>query len=302
MDLLPLPGTSGTQLIALLDGTLVALSNVRGGSGTGIELFNAYLSWSSDQVRMLGRALPQTALDSLITTRRHWALHSLDPSTKGNSLRGLVEVEIEQQMRVIEDALTRLREELRRFAGISRIVIPDTNVFLHTVCTFDLLDWDPIATPEHSRTLVVIPLLVIDELDKAKHSTRIVDESGPERVRSRARTTLRALEERLLPLDRFQMGGAVHFDLYRERPDHVRLHDPDSEIIDQAQGLRDFTGLPLAILTLDTGMRLRAELSGLETAEVPEPWTAFPPSIQQPKRTGRRGSHDPRRGEVSATS
>ncbi len=275
MDVRPMPGTTGQRLVELLEDAARTLRNVQGTSHDAYGLFNAYLSWASDQVRMLAPAVSRDALDELVTTRRHWALHALDPSTKGPSLAGIVNTEIEQQARVIDAARDALVKQCGDYAGVDRILIPDTNVYLHANARFDDLDWTAVLNSAHRQTRVVVPLLVLDELDRAKRRSDKVDVNSKESVRTRARVTLKALEDRLLPLDRAEPVQAVTFGLYVERAAHARLPDADSEIIDQARALRDLTGLPLAILTDDTGMRVRAAVSGVEAVSVPGEWMAF---------------------------
>ncbi|MBD3777678.1 MAG: hypothetical protein IE923_00235 [Micrococcales bacterium] len=270
-----MPGTSGHRLIELLEDAARTLRNVQGAAYDAVGLFNAYLSWASDQVRMLAPAVSRGALDELVTTRRHWALHALDPATKGRSLAGIVNTEIEQQARLIDAARNVLVKELGDYVGVDRILVPDTNVYLHVNARFDELDWRPVLVAAHRQTRVVVPLIVLDELDRAKRRSDKVDADSKESVRTRARATLKALEERLLPLERAEPLDVVTYGLHVERAGHVRLPDADSEVIDQARALRDLTGLPLAILTGDTGMRVRAAVSGVETVPVPGQWVVF---------------------------
>ena len=275
MDIRTLPGTTGARLVELLANAYQTLSNVRSGNSQAIDVFNAYLEWASSQAQVLGAAVSQESLDLLVTTRRHWALYNLNPATKGSLLRDLVDTEIVQQVRMIDATMTQLRNQIGQYSGADRLVVPDTNVFLHTNDCFNRLDWSLALAGEYSHQLVVIPLLVIDEIDKAKQSTGTIGPKGTQLIRSRARATLKVIEDEVLPTSRPQDWKAANFTVHVERPGHVRLPDPDSEILDQAQALGHFTGLPLAILTLDTGMRARAHLSNVTTLKVPNAWLDF---------------------------
>jgi len=67
--------------------------------------------------------------------------------------------------------------------------VADTNIYLHHPDPLDQLDWRVLADHEilvHDNIEVVLPILVVDELDDAKRSTN-------RNVRSRARTTLNSI-------------------------------------------------------------------------------------------------------------
>lgn len=272
MSLRPVPGTSGERLAALLIDAENALRNVQGAGTSSYELYNAYLNWSSAQIRMLGPAVTQETLDVLITTRRHWALHALDPAAKGPALSGLVTTEIEQQVRVIASAREQLTDQMRQYDGVDLILIPDTNVYLHSRATFDMVDWHETVADSELRLRVLVPLLVIDELDRAKRRKDPVDGNGKTSIRTRARVTLKAMEELLTSHQGARRVRGASFDLLAERPGHTRLPDPDSELVDQARSLSDLSGVPVAIITSDTGMRVRASANGVDARPTPSNW------------------------------
>lgn len=275
MEIQPRPGTTGRRLWELLLQARSALGNVQGGPGSWTEQFHAYQNWTNDQVRMLAPAVSGDVLNALVTTPRHWILLGLDSTSKGSASLGVLRTEIEQQVRIFDAALERLTERQREYANVDRLVFPDTNVFLHTNAVFTELDWSQIMTTFAHRPRVVVSMLVVDELDAAKRSQIKVHHGGKEQVGSRARRTVRELQQLFEPDGRPANVGEVQFGLHAESPGHVRLPDPDSELIDQALGLRDLTGQQVSILSGDVGMKLRAMKRGLHVIEVPESWS-FP--------------------------
>ncbi|NTW38578.1 MAG: hypothetical protein HGA44_01625 [Cellulomonadaceae bacterium] len=265
------------RLIDALQQAENRLTTVRGSSTDAIDTFNAYIKWSNDEVSLLGGCVSPASLDLLLTTPRYWMLQGLDPGTKGSMLASLVQLEIEQRLRAFEAARTAIGVEAARYASADLIVVPDTNVFLHGPARFDLLPWERLATQAAPCVLIVVPLVVVDELDRAKRRTDKVVPEGKEQVRDRARTTLRALAELVDDPRRPAVlrsaptpgGPSVTLLLRLETPGHVRLPDADSEIVDQARVVLDLSGRPTAIVTSDMGMKLRASAVDLAAVDVP---------------------------------
>lgn len=103
---------------------------------------------------------------------------------------------------------------------------------------------------------LIVPLLVIDELDNNKRKGD---------VRTRARTTLRELERRLYPSGKPLLidSAKVYLQLVVDSPRHTRLIRADDELVDVARLLSDYTGSPVTVAFYDTGLRLRARAAGL---------------------------------------
>jgi predicted ribonuclease YlaK len=108
---------------------------------------------------------------------------------------------------------------------------------------------------------VVIPILVIDELDDAKS----------DKIRGRARQTLKLLygyfgqagvESRVLR-KRSTNSGQTSVELMLDVAGHQRLSRADDELIDRAGTLQGFIGRPVDFISFDTGAVLRAGAAGL---------------------------------------
>lgn len=275
MEIQPRPGTTGRRLWELLIHARSDLNDIQRSPGTWTEQFHAYQDWTNNQVRMLALAVSGDVLDALVTTPRHWFLLGLDPTSKGSASLSVLRTEIDQQAQTLDAALERLTERRSEYANVDRLVVPDTNAFLHTNAIFIDLDWSQIMTTTARHPRVVVSMLVVDELDAAKRSQKKVHHGGTEQVGSRARRTVRELQQLFQPDGRPAKVRGVQFGLHAESPGHVRLSDPDSELIDQALGLGDLTGQQVSILSGDVGMKLRAMKRGLHVIEVPESWS-FP--------------------------
>lgn len=121
---------------------------------------------------------------------------------------------------------------------------------------------------------VVIPIAVIDELDRLKRS-------GREEVRTRARTTLRTLVQLLgstpdtpHPLRGGASGSAgsvsTTVEVLLDPPSYQPLAHVDSEIVNRALDLQTFSGRSVQVITADTGLLFRAAAAGLATGD----WSA----------------------------
>lgn len=277
-------GTLGLVVLRLLPGRRLEhvrpqlveastkLANVRTTTYPG-DRFNAYLKWTGDQLGVLRYSLSRDSLDRLITTEHYRTLCLLDPATKGNELHSVVDIEIIRQIDEFDAAIAELDGAASRHAGADRILVPDTNVFLQRLPSYERLAWSGLAPAPDAHVQLLVPLLVIDELDKAKLRTHRVHWSTRETVRARARRTLRMLEEGFASGYQYELGGAapgrLSVTFLPEDSTHVRLPRPDDELVDIAQGVAALTSSPVTVVSDDTGLRLRARLAGLGAVASP---------------------------------
>jgi rRNA-processing protein FCF1 len=259
-------------LVALRD-IVTTAKNQRGSAVDGFDMFNRYLQWSNDSVRRLGGVLRPSDVDRLVLTRRHWAIQGMDPATQPNTLYSVVSLEIEERERDLESAIAQVDKLLERWRKRSGVVIvPDTNVLLHFRQQLEEADWRGQVEDAWRGVHVVLPVLVIDELDDQKRTGK-----KPE-TRTRARTTLRELETRLTKPDDVAVlqpatsdAEAVTVEFFLDDPHHQRLPRADDELVDRAAAIRDVTGHDVVVLSYDYGTRLRARHAGVEGREPIEP-------------------------------
>lgn len=194
----PLPGVGPQAAREALAAVLLACGNARTSGGTGIERVNAYRRWSIEAAGALRYVLRPDDVDRLVLTPRHWALHALDPAAHVGAA-DLVQLELDTRRDDLRAAVVALDRLLPRlWVNRGRFVVADTNVYLHHPEPFDRIDWSGVLPGlGHIGVHLLVPLVVVDELDRQKQgrSDRRVVRDKLETVRTRARTTIRTLEE-----------------------------------------------------------------------------------------------------------
>lgn len=274
MDVRPLPGVTADRIIEHFRAAESSLGNTRTSYQMGIDFYNSYIKWTNDQLRMLSQDVTPTTLDRLITTPRYWMLVALDPLTLGNNLIALIELEVAEQLRALQEAIASVERARALHADVDVLLVADTNVYLHAPQSFEEIPWGLAAAIDQTRVRLVVPLLVIDEIDRGKRLTGTVDGTSV-KVSTRARTTLRRLEDLFIdptspvvltpPGDH---GRELSITLLMGRGG-ARLPDADSEIVDQARAVADLSGRPTMVVSADVGMRLRARAAGLTAIGIP---------------------------------
>jgi predicted ribonuclease YlaK len=135
-------------------------------------------------------------------------------------------------------------------------------------------DWYDITnTRRMTRLRIVVPMLVVDELDNLK-------DRGPEKNRPHARDALKLFREAFAfgpdwrhtidpPPDAEQPDlWNVDMTLLVEPLEYERLDHNDSELIRQALWLHRASGRPVSIVSRDTGQVFRAQAQGLTAHHV----------------------------------
>jgi predicted ribonuclease YlaK len=176
--------------------------------------------------------------------------------------------------RAMEEMKLEVDQLAARWTVAGQIVIPDTNVLLHHVAPFDEIDWADELDVRNAPVHVVLPLVVVYELDKNKTNTKRLDDGTL--VKTRARKTLNRIDE-LIPTEQptkravlseasNAVGYAATLDVLVDPLDHVPLNNADNEIVDRAGFLQQISKSPLKIVTGDSTMRLLAATNGLQVA------------------------------------
>ena len=217
-----------------------------------------YRNWVTRAVAALRSWFDFPDVDRLVRTPGFWHLVTLyanDPHTQS-----LAALEIDEATRRLSDLAGQMRSFHFRWR-YREIFIADTNLYLHHPKTFDHIDWhDELGLLPLDQLRLVVPMIVIDELDKLK-------DRGAQDVRGRARETLRRIEE----LFRTTTEGAkplakdspVTIELLMDRLEHERLAGADNELVDRARRLQLMAGTTVTLVSRDTGLLLRARAAGL---------------------------------------
>jgi len=248
-----------------LDQIRIEAINQRGRSQDADSGLWQYLNWARTAADRLRTLISADDIRRLIQTPTYWALLTV-VSARGGVFPTVI-AELDSVAAALEGAVTGLRADRERWqAGFGGLVVLDTTVFLeHSKMFPELLASveQEVAPKADSRFAggdpiqFVIPLLVVDEFDRAK----------ADRVRHRARVALAALDQIFTSpsaaVEHVSLRQGSRLHLLLDELDHARLPDPDNEIVDRALHVRAAAGAVVGIATFDTGMALRTRAAGL---------------------------------------
>ncbi|MGW2892906.1 PIN domain-containing protein [Streptomyces griseoruber] len=178
----------------------------------------------------------------------------------------LINTELSELRTYFMELANELRLTIDRFTGHrGRTVVLDTNDLLHYM-RFDKIPWQKVFG---RGTSVMIPHVVIDEIDKKSYDT---NDTG---VRKRARAVFALLEQVLTQIETDGRAavnnGETVIDVLRDEPGHVRLPNNDDEIVARACYLQQaIAPAPVTVVTGDNGMRARALSWGLKAKVLDE--------------------------------
>jgi hypothetical protein len=145
-----------------------------------------------------------------------------------------------------------------------QVVVVDTSAFIEGEYFTDF-DWRSLDGVERQGPLrLIVPVTVIDELDHLKQDRRAGD---------RARSVLHRLwdlrgADPLAPLQLKAREG-VAIEVLLDDHWHVRLRDPDAEIIDRAVYVGELVGRDVLLVAGDYGMLYRAVAGKLRPVLMP---------------------------------
>jgi len=221
-----------------------------------------YIDWATAQARLLQNCITSQAVEELILTRSFYSL--LDNST-GSVPRGfpLLDGELEARKAHLSNELDVLNRAIARWNDHLPLVVLDTNVYLHAPTDFTSIDlWKHVG---EEAWHILIPITIVDELDRAKDFPGRKTDRGKESTRDRARRTLRMFEELVGAPDEAvkPKGSKFVAEIVLDPPHHTRLSNTDDEIIDRAATISAIAGRDVHLITYDTGMLMRARGAGL---------------------------------------
>ncbi|MGI5353853.1 PIN domain-containing protein [Streptomyces sp. CA-252508] len=281
-----LPGTHRDNVLMALQSVHTEASSVRGaGPMPAYSRLLGYLDWSSNAVRMLHNQISVADIDRLVLTRRHQALLDgfghLAGSQQERVVNGLVNLELDQRLADIKEAIDTLRTQMERWNSKSTaFIVADTSYYLEHPSKLEDIDFAAEFKRVGGRDVrVVFPMVVVDELDSLKqHKDR--------RIRWRAGYTLAVLDRLLADGEHADLSKgddepgspAVTVEVLYDPPGHVRLPIADDEIVSRALAFQALVGSRVTVVTYDTAMSMRARATGLsvkklrtDAGEGPEP-------------------------------
>lgn len=240
------------------------------------DLMAMYLSWVSTSMERLQVLLPEKELSRLVLTEGYRTALPLmtSPSTMAmRVMRGVVHTEVDARHAQWSGLIADVTTWRTRWAEYSQVVVADTNLYVHHAKKFDQIQWhDVLQICPHVPVRVVVPMIVLDELDSLKRATHL---SGL--AKDNLRHTMREFAIRFQHpdtrsrLSTTELDTAITIELFLDDPDHVRLSRADNEIVDRARCLADLIGHQVHIVTGDLGMATRARAANLRTTIVTFP-------------------------------
>jgi rRNA-processing protein FCF1 len=230
---------------------------------------NAYLDWVYGAQTRLRAIFADLEVEDSLLARAYWhvSMASVPPAPE---LGRLVDEELIYQAGqpdINGDPGGRLGEVANQFRALSRLAgrpgsihVPDTNALLHYT-RFDQLPWRERTGQPAVR--LVVPLVVIDELDNKKYARR-------EEFQQRARELLTLIDRyETAAQDAYaQLGDGVTFEVLADEPGHIRAASNDQEILERCELLAQATAAPVALVTGDSGVRINARVRNVEVVKL----------------------------------
>jgi PIN domain len=289
----PLPGADRGNLLNALQHVHIGAVNARGAGGMHIVRYEAYMRWAFDAVRMLRGQVVSADLEKLVLTRTFWALQA--PATGLEYVARLADAELDDRVSVLEAACEDLEAQIARWSRSGVFVVPDTTFYIHHQKVEDL-DLRELLGIREEPVHLLIPILVVDELDtlkeskdpwtrwRAQYTIAVIDRflSDPTAVAVLRQEDFSPLKSGGIP------RGQITVELVFDPTGHARLPIGDDELVDRAVAIQALAGRKITMITYDTGQSTRARAAGLRAVKIPRPADGDEPDGDGAQRTGKR--------------
>jgi predicted ribonuclease YlaK len=179
----------------------------------------------------------------------------------------MISAEIDAQSVRFDGLASELDFARRLFDGAGTCLVPDTSFYIQHDKKIEEVDFHQLADTT-GPVRVVIPMVVIDELDGLKQATSA-------KVRWRAAYSVAVIDRviadppvpgLLRPGVQLPPRGEVKLQALLDPPGHRRMPINDDEIINRSLACRPLAGT-LMVLTYDTGQSTRARAAGLKVTK-----------------------------------
>ncbi len=161
----PLPGTDRTWILENIREIATGASNLRGST----DAYRDYIRWANDSVRKLSRLVSPADVERSVLTRRYWLLQSATQTPTAH-MQMLLNVEVDERVSALEDAEHELRQRIERWSRPGEFVVPDTSFYVTHPDKLEDLDLRTHLQITEDPVHLLVPILVIDELDGLKRS------------------------------------------------------------------------------------------------------------------------------------
>lgn len=229
-----------------------------------VERLTAWRTWSPRAALRTRALFRERSVRYLVLGEQYAMLHSLPPTSAGAALAALIDNEIQERLDRIAAARRELRDLRTEWGFETTAVLIDTNLLMHAGPRLAGIDWDSLLGTATRNAAFVIPIQVVEELDRLKFHR------GSE-VRSNAAYALKWLAD-VLPAGAQSAPFATKADgttirIWVDDNDRVPLPAVDRDIIDRAMELQTYTTRTV-IVSMDRSMVLRASHHGVDAALV----------------------------------
>jgi rRNA-processing protein FCF1 len=171
------------------------------------------------------------------------------------------------------------------WSDYAHFVVPDTSFYIEHESKLEAVDFGPLINVRQSTVAVLVPIVVVDELNSLKRNTKPL-------VRWRAGYTLAVLERvfanstsparlragEVVPGPDGLTRSEITIELVFDPPGRVRLPINDDEIIDRALAIEPLADRKVTLLTYDTNQSMRARNVGLHVIKLSKGIGEEPPS------------------------
>jgi len=252
---------------------MIALGNVESDNRQYDVPTGRYLNWVFEAEPLLRNFLVEPDPSDLLHTERYWRMIDYTAPVLVHSL-------IRNEVTVQKARLAEVRGQLERYRQRAnrrgRIVVADTNVYLH-------FQWENVAkwAALQAGACGLRWVVILDELDSKKYTSHRRRQS--DRVRSVLKTLQPLIKQGIAGDGTAEFGPGMALEVLDEDDRHQRMPNKDSEILDRAAFLQQITRSPVTIITDDTNMVTRALLRGLAAEQPPEKYRLPPPADGTPE-------------------
>ncbi|MFF4880237.1 PIN domain-containing protein [Micromonospora sp. NPDC000668] len=297
MLITPLPGSSREVLRSALTNVHETVANLRsGGPPDALSRALAYLDWCHEAQRRLRNQVRPAELDYLVPPKSYEVVLSAagsfgDQRAGDRLINGLVSTQMDERVSVLQAALDDLAEQVKRFERPGELLVLDTNVYMEHPEKIEAWDLASDLYLGFEDVRIIVPLVVVDELDKGKRQGAVrgyragYSVAYLDRITREQGGVIRAKDFSVEEKAR----GTVTIEVFLDPPGHVRLPDNDDEIVDRAIAVQALAGRPARLVTYDTGMAMRGRRVGLRVHRLEQP-EKEEDGKQQPRRRRERES------------
>lgn len=232
------------------------------GNLASVDVPSPYLEWVERAETQFRHLFVDDTLAEGLQSTRYFHIRQLIPNSIQPRKAPFILAEVDLQKKNIQETITQLKSYSSLAERPGYPLVLDTNAFMHYTIFKDI-DWAK--EFEHAQVRLIVPLIVLDELDDKTFSHN-------KRIAKRADQILRTFDlymEDLTSEEIVNIRGNVSIEILKDDVSHQRRTSNDSEIIDRAQFLHQVIESPVTMVTGDRGLRVRCHARQIPVKMMP---------------------------------